>query len=105
VGRAGLENYGWRAVYRFWGPSARARQYWALSVERLAEDLLEVRSSVLDLTKLCSWDGFAPSAEELKTKSGKLFIKAVIAVSVYRKTPEGVSEEQTSFLPATTETR
>jgi hypothetical protein len=79
VGRAGLENYGWRAVYRFWGPSARARQYWALSVERLAE--------------------------ELKTKSGKLFIKAVIAVSVYRKTPEGVSEEQTSFLPATTETR
>jgi len=39
--------------------------------------------------------------EELKTKTGKLFIKATIAVSVHRKTPEGISEEHTSFVPAT----
>ena len=39
--------------------------------------------------------------EELKTKTGKLFIKATIAVSVYRKNAEGVSEEHTSFLPTT----
>ena len=39
--------------------------------------------------------------EQLKTKAGKLFIKATIAVSVQRKTPEGISEEHTSFVPAT----
>jgi single-strand DNA-binding protein len=39
--------------------------------------------------------------EQLKTKTGKLFIKATIAVSVYRKNAEGVSEEHTSFLPTT----
>ena len=39
--------------------------------------------------------------EELKTKNGKLFIKATIAVSIYRKNAEGVSEEHTSFLPTT----
>jgi single-strand DNA-binding protein len=43
----------------------------------------------------------AAEPEELKTKSGKLFIKATIAVSVYRKNAEGVSEEHTSFLPVT----
>jgi single-strand DNA-binding protein len=47
------------------------------------------------LGRLCA----AP--EELKTKAGKLFIKATIAVSVHRKTPEGISEEHTSFVPAT----
>jgi single-strand DNA-binding protein len=40
-------------------------------------------------------------AEELKTKAGKLFIKATITVSVHRKNSEGVSEEYTSFVPAT----
>jgi single-strand DNA-binding protein len=39
--------------------------------------------------------------EELKTKNGKLFIKATIAVTVAQKSVEGVSEEQTSFVPAT----
>jgi single-strand DNA-binding protein len=39
--------------------------------------------------------------EELKTKNGKLFIKATIAVSVHRKTAEGTGEEHTSFVPAT----
>lgn len=40
-------------------------------------------------------------AEELKTKAGTLFIKAAIAISVHRKNSEGVSEEYTSFVPAT----
>jgi single-strand DNA-binding protein len=40
-------------------------------------------------------------AEELRTKAGKLFIKATIAVSVHRKNSEGVSQEHTSFIPAT----
>jgi single-strand DNA-binding protein len=39
--------------------------------------------------------------EELKTKNGKWFIKATIAVSIHRKTTEGIGEEHTSFLPAT----
>jgi len=39
--------------------------------------------------------------EELKTKTGKLFIKATIAVSVHRKNPDGIGEERTSFVPAT----
>jgi len=40
-------------------------------------------------------------AEELKTKAGKLFVKATITVSVHRKNSEGVSEKYTSFVPAT----
>jgi single-strand DNA-binding protein len=40
-------------------------------------------------------------AEQLTTKNGKLFIKATIAVSVYRQTADGKSEERTSFIPAT----
>jgi single-strand DNA-binding protein len=39
--------------------------------------------------------------EELQTKNGKLFIKATIAVTVAHKSAEGVSEERTSFVPAT----
>jgi single-strand DNA-binding protein len=39
--------------------------------------------------------------EELTTKTGKLFIKATIAVSVHRKNPEGIGEEHTSFVPTT----
>jgi single-strand DNA-binding protein len=39
--------------------------------------------------------------EQLKTKSGSLFIKATIAVSVYRKGQDGSGEEHTSFIPAT----
>jgi single-strand DNA-binding protein len=39
--------------------------------------------------------------EELQTKSGKLFIKATIAVSVHRKNSDGIGEEHTSFVPAT----
>jgi len=41
------------------------------------------------------------SPEELTTKSGKLFIKAVIAASVYQKNGDGTSEERTSFVPVT----
>jgi len=47
------------------------------------------------LGRLCA----AP--EELKTKNGKLFIKATIAVSVHRKNPDGIGEEHTSFVPTT----
>jgi single-strand DNA-binding protein len=39
--------------------------------------------------------------EELKTKSGKLFLRAVIATTVYSKSAEGVNEERTSFVPIT----
>jgi single-strand DNA-binding protein len=39
--------------------------------------------------------------EELKTKNGKLFIKATIAVTVAQKSADGVSEERTSCVPAT----
>jgi single-stranded DNA-binding protein len=39
--------------------------------------------------------------EELKTKNGKLFLKAVVAVTVHQKTSEGASEERTSFIPVT----
>ena len=39
--------------------------------------------------------------EELMTKNGKLFIKAVIAASVHQKNGDGVSEERTSFVPVT----
>jgi single-strand DNA-binding protein len=41
------------------------------------------------------------SPEQLKTKAGKLFIKATIAASVFRKAADGTGEEHTSFLPAT----
>jgi single-strand DNA-binding protein len=47
------------------------------------------------LGRLCS------PPEKLKTKGGKLFIKAVIAVSVHRKSADGIGEEHTSFIPAT----
>ena len=40
-------------------------------------------------------------AEQLTTKNGKIFIKATIAVSVYRQTADGKSEERTSFIPVT----
>ena len=46
------------------------------------------------LGRLCA----AP--EESKTKTGKLFIKATIAVSVHRKNSDGIGEEYTSFVPA-----
>jgi single-strand DNA-binding protein len=39
--------------------------------------------------------------EELTTKSGKLFIKATIAASVYQKNSDGTSEERTNFVPVT----
>jgi single stranded DNA-binding protein len=39
--------------------------------------------------------------EQLQTKNGRLFLKATIAVTVAQKTGEGVSEERTSFIPAT----
>jgi single-strand DNA-binding protein len=39
--------------------------------------------------------------EELKTKSGKLFLRAAIATSVYQKNAEGVSEERVSLVPVT----
>src|SRR5260370_35082612 len=39
--------------------------------------------------------------QELRSKAGKSFIKAAIAVSVYRKTADGASEEHTAFIPAT----
>jgi single-strand DNA-binding protein len=38
--------------------------------------------------------------EEFKTKAGKVFIKATIAVSVHRRN-EGIGEEHTSYIPAT----
>jgi single-strand DNA-binding protein len=41
------------------------------------------------------------SPEELQTKNGKLFVKAIIAASVYRQTADGKSEERTSFIPVT----
>jgi single-strand DNA-binding protein len=43
----------------------------------------------------------AAAPEELKTKNGKLFLRATIATSVYQKNAEGVSEERVSFVPAT----
>jgi single-strand DNA-binding protein len=39
--------------------------------------------------------------EQLKTKNGKLFLKAVIAVSVRRKNSDRDDEDRTSFLPVT----
>jgi single-strand DNA-binding protein len=39
--------------------------------------------------------------EQLQTRNGNLFLKAVIAVSVHRRNQEGVDEERTSFLPLT----
>jgi single-strand DNA-binding protein len=39
--------------------------------------------------------------EQLTTKSGKLFCKAVIATSVHQKNGDGASEERTSFIPVT----
>ena len=39
--------------------------------------------------------------EQLTTKNGKIFIKATIAVSLYRQTADGKSEERTSFIPVT----
>jgi single stranded DNA-binding protein len=42
----------------------------------------------------------APS-EQLQTRSGKLLLKTTIAVSVAQKNAEGVSEERTTFIPAT----
>src|SRR5690349_16800272 len=43
----------------------------------------------------------AAPPEDLKTKVGKTFLRAVIATSVYQKISEGVSEERTSFVPVT----
>jgi single-strand DNA-binding protein len=43
----------------------------------------------------------AAPPEQLQTRNGKLFIKATIAVSIAQRTTEGVSEERTSFVPAT----
>jgi single-strand DNA-binding protein len=39
--------------------------------------------------------------EQLTTKNGKTFIKATIAVSIYRQTADEKSEERTSFIPIT----
>jgi single-strand DNA-binding protein len=39
--------------------------------------------------------------EELTTKGGKLFIKAVVASSVHQKNSDGASEERTNFVPVT----
>jgi single-strand DNA-binding protein len=39
--------------------------------------------------------------EQLKTKSGKVFLKATIVTNVYSKSAEGVSEERVSYIPAT----
>ena len=43
---------------------------------------------------------YAP-AEELTARTGKLFVKATIVVSIRRKNAEGIDEERTSFIPAT----
>ena len=43
----------------------------------------------------------AAEPEQLKSKSGKPFLKAVIATTVYQKSADGVSEERTSFIPVT----
>jgi single-strand DNA-binding protein len=39
--------------------------------------------------------------EELTTKGGKLFLKAIIATSVRQRNNDGTFEERTSFIPAT----
>jgi single-strand DNA-binding protein len=39
--------------------------------------------------------------EELSTKNGKRFLKAIIATSIHQKNGDGVSEERTSFIPVT----
>jgi single-strand DNA-binding protein len=39
--------------------------------------------------------------EELKSKSGKSYVRAVVAETVYSKTSEDVNEERTSFIPVT----
>lgn len=39
--------------------------------------------------------------EQLKTKAGRLFIKATIAVSCHRKSADGVNQEFNAFIPAT----
>ena len=43
----------------------------------------------------------AAPPEELKTKSGKPFLKAVIVTNVYQRSAEGVSGERTSLVPVT----
>jgi single-strand DNA-binding protein len=43
----------------------------------------------------------ASPPEQLTSKSGKAYLKAVVAVTVYSKTNEGVGEERTSFIPVT----
>jgi single-strand DNA-binding protein len=39
--------------------------------------------------------------EELTTRTGKMFVKAVIATSVHQRGNDGASEEKTSFVPVT----
>jgi single-strand DNA-binding protein len=39
--------------------------------------------------------------EQLKTKNGKLFLRAVIVTDVYSRSADGSSEERTSFVPVT----
>lgn len=39
--------------------------------------------------------------EQLKTKAGKMYIKATISTSVHRKNADGINEEYTSFIPVT----
>ena len=43
----------------------------------------------------------AAQPEQLLTKQGKMFLKAGIAVTVYRKGADGVNAEYTDFIPAT----
>jgi single-strand DNA-binding protein len=43
----------------------------------------------------------AAPPEELKSKSGKSYVRAVVAVTVYQKSSEGIGEERTSFIPVT----
>jgi single-strand DNA-binding protein len=43
----------------------------------------------------------AAPPEELKTKGGKLFLRAVIATNVYQRSADGSSEERVSFIPVT----
>src|ERR1700739_1112731 len=39
--------------------------------------------------------------EELTSRTGKLFIKVVIATSIHQKNADGGTEERTSFIPVT----
>jgi single-strand DNA-binding protein len=43
----------------------------------------------------------AAEPEQLKTKSGKPFLRAVIVTNVFSKSAEGVSEERVSSIPVT----